>query len=195
MKPSYTLGMLLVLVALMAYVLTFERRPQDPNDAPGQASKENILSVEKSAIQALSLDQNAPALSLNLNKLDEQWVLENGQSADQSRMDMLLTRLSPWQAADVLIADLKAEPIEASEFGLEPPELILRVTTSERTETLKIGAKTPTSSGYYALKEGDSRLYLVHVNVPEDLKRLLTEPPVPTPDLAEEGAAVPTTDE
>ena len=70
----------------------------------------------------------------------------------------------------------------APEFGLEPAQLIARFSLNDgKVETIKVGSKTPTSSGYYVLREGDPALYLAFVNVPEALENLINQPPLATP--------------
>ncbi|MBF2053647.1 MAG: DUF4340 domain-containing protein [Candidatus Sericytochromatia bacterium] len=179
MKFNYTLGMLVVLVALMTYVIAFERSPQEATLDASTAAKANILAQDAEAVQALEVDQNAPSVSIALQRgEDKNWVFADGQPADAERIALLLTRLSPWQAAEVLFEN--QSEVQLADFGLEPPALIMRLKTATGTETVHIGNKTPTSSGYYVRRDGDPRIYLAYVNVPEDLERLVAEPPVPS---------------
>lgn len=179
MKFNYTLGMLVVLVALMTYVLAFERSPKEEMPEVSAAAKVNITAPDAGTVQTLEVDQNAPSLSVALKRdAAKKWVFADGQPADTERIDLLLTRLSPWQAAEVLFENQTG--VQLADFGLEPPALILRLRTAKGTETVHVGNKTPTSSGYYVKREGDPRIYLAFVNVPEDLERLLAEPPVPS---------------
>ena len=179
MKPVYTFLMVLLLAGLGAYVYFFESQPVDPNAGASSKPKVQLLSLEKNKLQKLELDQNSPAQSVVLENKGGKWLFA-GKPADSSRIDTLLTELENWQAADTLEPSLA--PAHAADFGLEPPDLILRLSLSGgRQEVFKIGSKTPTSSGYYLLKQGDPALYLTYVNVPEDLRRLITQPPLPTP--------------
>lgn len=178
MKPAYTFGMLAILVALGLYVFAFERGPVAPKLENGKPAV-NLASFDPAQIKALTLTQKLPAGSLSLKQTDGKWLFADGKPADSSRITPLLDQLKPWQAADVL--EEKLDPAKAADFGLAPPDLTLKLETTGGTEVFVVGNKTPTSSGYYVQHQGDPRLFLSYVNVPENLQRLLSQPPVPTP--------------
>ena len=176
MKPLYTLGMLLLLVVLGAYVFLFEREPIDPN-APTPGEQFNVLSGEFADVSALEISQNAPAKTVSLKRVEGQWQFAKGQPADRDRIESVLRQLTPWQASARLEESFDMK--QAKTFGLETPALIVKVTFKDKSESLKVGNKTPTNSGYYVMHEGDPALYLSFVNVPEDLQKLVQQPPIP----------------
>lgn len=180
MKPIHTVLMVLVLAALGGYVYVFERQPVEQSQQPSEKPKANILVLDQSKLRQLEVSQNTPAQSVELKLKDAKWTLA-GKAVDPGRIETLLTQLETWQAADTL--EETFELSKAPDFGLEPPDLILRLNDGE-LGVLKIGNKTPTNSGYYVLKEGDPRLYLAYVNVPEELHKLITQPPLVSPSPA-----------
>ncbi len=175
MKPVYTMVMVALLIALGAYVFLFEREPISPETAETIA-KINIVSIATDQVTGIQVDLNAPAGSVALIKKEQNWQFADGKAADKERIERILQQLSPWQAEVKLEESLAPERL--SEFGLEPPQLLVRISLASGDKVLKIGKKTPTSSGYYAKIEGDAALYLSYVNVPEDLQKLLSDPPV-----------------
>lgn len=178
MKPLYTFGMLLLLIVMGGYVFFFEREPLDPQ-AKNPVEQFNILEADFAQIDEVQISQNAPAKEITLKRVNDVWQLADGQPADRSRVESALRQITPWQASSRLMESFNAE--QARNFGLETPDLIVRVKLGEQSEVLKVGNKTPTNSGYYVLHEGDSALYLSFVNVPEELKKLVNEPPLPSP--------------
>lgn len=178
MKPVYTLFMVILVAAMAAYIFAFERGPTPEKPNQGQAT-EHILTLDLEQLESLELSQNAPAASLKLSKSEGKWLFD-GQPANQQRIENMLRQLAPWQASRVLEEhfDLK----QAQEFGLEPPDLILTLKHGSTSSVLQVGSQSPGNTGYYVTKTGDPRLYLSFVNVPEDLRRLLTDPPLPVPE-------------
>ncbi|PKL77406.1 MAG: hypothetical protein CVV27_05575 [Candidatus Melainabacteria bacterium HGW-Melainabacteria-1] len=177
MKPMHTALMVLVLALLGGYVYLYESKPQDPATAEASTKpKQNILVIDKAKLKQIEVDQNAPAASTVLTRVGDKWTVD-GKPADQARLDSLLTQIETWQAADTL--EESFNKAQATDFGLEPPDLILRIKAEGVSDTtIKIGAKTPTSSGYYLIKDGDPKLYLSYVGPPEELRRLITQPPL-----------------
>lgn len=181
MKNIYTFVAVAVLLALGLYVYLFERSPIDPNAVQTLGASASpppvvLLSLKQPELLKLELDQNAPSRSTVLEQKNGKWLVD-GKPADPARIDALLGMFEHWQASSLL--EPAFNQATASDFGLNPPELILRLELSGgKSQSFKIGTKTPTSSGNYLLKEGDPALYLAYINVPEELLRLLSEPPV-----------------
>lgn len=180
MKNLYTVMAVVVLVALATYVLIFEREPIDPaKPSPGASATAApilLLTLKKAELQKIEVDQNAPARSVVLEQKSGKWLVD-GQAADLNLIDPLLNSLEYWQAANVLEPNLN--PAQAGTFKLEPPELILRLyLLNGQSYSFKIGSRTPTNSGFYVSKEGDPALYLAYINIPEELIKLLEQPPL-----------------
>lgn len=118
-------------------------------------------------------------------------VLEKGESgewritapepllADQTAVTSMVGTLS--SLASNRLVEEKIEDTAA--FGLETPQLEVVVGSADTTKTLRIGDETPTGGNYYAMTDGDQRLFtLASFNksgldkTPWDLrdKRLLT---------------------
>lgn len=180
MKPiRLTILMVLLLAGLGGYVLFFETKPVEVPVDPSQKPKPTLLMTTRQRLQRLELDQNSPSKSASLEQKNGKWLID-GKPADATRVDTLMTQLENWQAEDLLEPAFPAA--RASEFGLEPAEMILRLYLNDGQQLqFKLGIKTPTSTGYYLLKDGDPALYLAYVNVPEELAKLIARPPIAGP--------------
>lgn len=180
MKPIHlTILMVLLLAGLGGYVLFFENKPAEVPVDTSQKPKPTLLMTTRKRLQRLELDQNSPSKSASLEQKNGTWLID-GKPADAMRVDTLMTQLENWQAEDLLEPTFPAA--RASEFGLEPAEMILRLSMTDGQQLqFKIGIKTPTSTGYYLLKAGDPALYLAYVNVPEELAKLIAKPPLAGP--------------
>lgn len=176
MKPRYTLGMLLVLGLLAAYVFFFERNPvTQENNTP----KTQILNVQPDQVKQISIEKKEKKLVLT-KSTSGQWQIKAPQTspADQNRVNSLLDHLRDWPAAQVLETDFKGQK---REFGLEPPQINLQLETKTGPVRVLIGHKTPINSGYYVLVPPKNQLMLSYINIPEELEQMLNTPPTPTP--------------
>jgi hypothetical protein len=174
MKPMYPLTMFVLVLILGLYVFYFERGPVP---APIPSPKPHILRFDPSAVTRLAVFDGRRKTSLHRVK-PELWRLETPrvEAIDQARVKAFLQQLSDWSAIQVL------EPALAqtrySEFGLAPPELTLQLETPAARHEVKIGRQTPIRSGYYVLGPDGRQLLLSYVNIPEELERFLSRPPV-----------------
>jgi hypothetical protein len=168
---------LLTIFALLGgYVYFFElgERPEEKPKAVKiwDISSEDVVSVSVSGEEGKALlirEGNGP------------WLIKEPieEEADQTRVKGIVNRLGGLTAKRIVLE--KAEDL--SIFGLEEPELEVRVRLSDgREEVLLIGDKNPQKIAYYAQRLGEERIYLIYSGIVDDLKRLITEPPKkPTP--------------
>jgi hypothetical protein len=178
MKPSYTLAMVAILVALGVYVFAFERGPAPPTgDAKIQP---NVVTFEAADLKTLSLEQAGKKVVLTQQKPGSWRVQEPPLgAADSSRIDITVNMVRTWQAMETVDAAYEGKDLAA--FGLEQPTLKITLGLARGTQEVWVGAKTPTNSGYYVYAPEQKKLYLSYVNIPEDLGKLVQEPPKATP--------------
>lgn len=192
MKARYTAIMLAVLVALGAYVFFFERSPMEPK-SKNQEPKVSILSAQADEISKIELKTPLASKPVSFEKVKGKWRV-GGKEADQDKIVSIVRELSPWQASRSL--EDKFDTRKAADFGLKPAKLEVKVTHAGQSDTLEVGNKTPTNSGYYITRQGDPKLYLSFINVPDDLLRLAKDPPLkpkpsPTPQASASAKAMP----
>jgi len=178
MKPSYTLAMVAILVALGVYVFAFERGPAPPTgDAKVQP---NVVNFEAAALKTLTLEQSGKKVVLTQDKPGS-WKVQEPPlgAADSSRIDLTVNMVRTWQAMETV--DPAYEGKDLAAFGLDQPTLKITLGLSQGAQEVWVGGKTPTNSGYYVYAKGQKKLYLSYVNIPEDLGKLVQEPPQATP--------------
>lgn len=178
MKPSYTFAMVAILVALGVYVFAFERGPAPPvGDTKVQP---NVVNFEAADLKTLTLEQDDKKVVLAQEKPGT-WKVQDPPlgAADSSRIDITVNMVRTWQAMETVNESYDGKDLAS--FGLVNPTLKITLGLTQGNQEVWVGAKTPTNSGYYVYAKGQSKLYLTYVNIPEDLGKLVQEPPRATP--------------
>ena len=189
MNPRVTVALLVVLLALGGYLYF------GPNQAPsgggaasgapgarGAASKPpptadpalDMFTFDDRAVDRLTVTGSSGQGVEVARSAEGTWTLQpSGEPADRVRLSGVVLRLSNLRATRRI-----AEPANLADFGLSPPAVTATVTTGGDEERLLIlGTKAPAEAGTYAMKGGDSAVYLVTNALAQDLERLVTEPP------------------
>jgi hypothetical protein len=82
------------------------------------------------------------------------------------------------QFANLLVSTTITEPTDLKPFGVLSPTYTLGVKLVDGTELkASVGDKTPTGSGYYIVRNGESNVVVVSTGAIEGLASLLTAPP------------------
>ncbi len=176
MKPRNTLILLVVLVALGAYVYFFQlRSPEQPDSS----QTPTIINVAPDSLVKLDVKFETGTVSL-ARGADLKWTLQNPAKpeTDQNRVSGIVSALAPLKA-ERKIAD---NSNDLSTYGLQQPRLeaVLGL-KGNATETLSIGDQTPSQDAYYALSKSTPGIYTVRSSLVDDLKQLILDPPVPQP--------------
>lgn len=163
--------MALLVLLLAAVVYAWVTRPQPPPPAAAL-----FPCQETNMVGLLVHGQGGKVVEIGRAKVGDQWsVLQPVHApADQ-------------EAARVLAQDLHSithesqvdNPGPPSEYGLDNP----RETATCREQdggsyTLTVGKETFDGGAYYALKDGDRRVYVISSVPIDDLDRNLKDPPV-----------------
>jgi hypothetical protein len=180
MKPK---GLLIavVLLAVLGAAVWFSNKKQAASAKTPTDTTVKILAVPDDQIAAIQI-KHSGSDTVALRRDNGKWQMTEPQPlpADSDAASSLVSTLSS-VAADKTIEDNAAD---LSAYGLNTPQLDVTVTKKDgKTEELLIGDDTPTSSGAYAKRAGDSHVYTVAsfvksslTKAPNDLrdKRLLT---------------------
>ena len=152
---------LLVLIGALVALLLLGSSEQGEETAPPAASvmvlEKNITTIEKLTIK---------------NKNDEIVMTQD----EDGVFDVEVLKDLPTNEADVknmfsamavieAVKVVEEEPKDLSEYGFDDPEAV--ITAEQRdgsTYTLTVSMKSPLGDGYYAMLEGDPKVYLVRVN-------------------------------
>ena len=82
------------------------------------------------------------------------------------------------QFANLFVSTTITETTDLKPFGVFSPTYTLGVTLVDGTELkASVGDKTPTSSGYYVLRSGESNVVVVNTSAIDGLTALLATPP------------------
>jgi hypothetical protein len=183
MKGRHTLILLAALAALGAYVYFFEMKK--PEESSTTAETPKVLAYTPEDITALAVaDAQGGTAAVQRGEEGEWKVIAPVQDvADPTRLTSLVDRLASLTASRVL-----TEVTDLAGYGLAAPALTATLTISDGSKVnLFTGDQTPNEAGYYALREGSPDVYIIFSSTVEDLKRLISEPPVqptPTPEVA-----------
>ena len=187
MKFRDTVILLIIVVALGAYLLLVERKAPSSGEggtAPAPTMLAEILSYPLGDVRGLSLFRPDTGQRTEIVRQDDgKWhlALPIESEADQGKVIRLVESLSSLRPKRVLTGTIE----QLTDYDLDPPAMQVKIEMKDgSTHTLNLGAKNPSRSGYYAQVMGDGTLYLLPLSVGADVDRYLNEPPIkPTPTL------------
>jgi Domain of unknown function (DUF4340) len=161
MKPRPLLIAALVLLTLSLFMFWSNRHM--PTDLPTGASlKElpHILTLNRADITQLAIHRkDQPPLNLSRDGSGD-WQITAPQqlAADQDTVSSLLTTVSSLTSNRVL----EDQAADLASYGLANPSLELDITLKDnKTRKLLIGDPTPAGNSYFAVVDGDPRLFTV----------------------------------
>jgi hypothetical protein len=157
-------GLIVAVVVLAALTGTLywsnHRKPAETNVSASAESPPKILTLNQADITGIAIrKKGSEELTLAKNDAGKWQIIAPRQlRADQDAVSSLLSTLSAL-SSDRLIED-KAANLE--QYGLAQPSLEVDVTEkSKKTDKLRIGDDTPSSSAAYAAVAGDPRVFTV----------------------------------
>jgi hypothetical protein len=157
-------GLIVAVIVLAALTGTLywsnHRKPAETNVSASAETPPKILALNQADITGIAIrKKGSEELTLAKNDAGKWQIIAPRQlRADQDAVSSLLTTLSALNS-DRLIED-KAANLE--QYGLAQPSLELDVTEkSKKTDKLRIGDDTPSSSAAYAAVAGDPRVFTV----------------------------------
>jgi hypothetical protein len=183
-KWRHTLILLAVLAALGAYVYFFEVKKPEEDSTTAETPKVFAYTAQDVTRLAVADAQGGTAAVQRGEEEGWEVVAPVQDVADSTRVESLVSRLASLTASRVLTG---VAEIELADYGLVAPELTATLTISDGSKvSLFTGYQTFNKAGYYALRDDGPDVYIIFANVVEDLKRLVSEPPVqPTPTPGE----------
>ncbi|HTZ48052.1 MAG TPA: DUF4340 domain-containing protein [Verrucomicrobiae bacterium] len=162
MKLKGLLIACLVLAALLGALYWSNHHPADAGSST-KASTDvapRILSLATPDITGLTIqDKGQPAVTLTRDN-SGQWQITAPQplAADQDAVSSLLAALSPLNA-ERLLEDKVSNP---ASYGLSAPAVQIDVALkNNKAKKVLIGDQTPSGNAFYAMLEGDPRLFTV----------------------------------
>jgi hypothetical protein len=160
-----------VLIGLVGYLFVSQQRshPQPPQ----------FVSCDPATAVALQIQGQGRTFAMQRGDDLREWQITQPvrQPAEGTAADSLV------ESADgVQVLNTIDRPSGPGQYGLDRPRDVLTCRVKAGTSfTLSVGNPSFDGSGYYARKEGDSRVYVISGVQVEALERALTAPPVSRP--------------
>ncbi|MBA2303353.1 MAG: DUF4340 domain-containing protein [Acidobacteria bacterium] len=148
-------GLLVVLIALGAYLYFVESKRTPGDDTP---KKDKVFAVASDAIDEISIKAESGE-STTLKKTGTEWQIVGPAAApvDAAEVSGITTNLSTLEQQRVI----DDNPSDLKEFGLAQPRIEIRFKTGAQEHTLLVGSKTPTGADLYAKTAAQSKVFLI----------------------------------
>lgn len=149
--------LILLVVCVAAYigVTISNKKTKEKEEASEEAAKIYLTDFDADDVSAFSYMLNGEKLSFH--KDGDNWVYDADTSVDldEDSVKSLLTQAGKMTASEKL-----DEITDLSDYGLDAPENVITIETSEDTVTLDVGNCNDMLSEYYIKKEGSDDVYL-----------------------------------
>lgn len=165
MKKTTTLAILCaVLISCIGVYLFLPQEDEKEVPTTPEPTRIPVISVPPEEIDSLSWEYAARTLSFQ--RQADGWTYPEDahfpMDQNSSRFSAILQSLSSLSASRCL-SDIE----DPSEYGLDSPTTVIRVTRTDGTETrLILGAQNPVTGEYYLQIEGNTAVYLIDATLP-----------------------------
>ncbi len=158
-KQVLTLVGLCVLVAaaIVLYFLVPQGEDEKTGEQESTSETVRVFQVEKDNITAISVSREGEE-SISLHKEEAGWKLENLPEApvDQEAVESMFQALSPVTATKELAGDGGSK----QEYGLEKPQMTVKITTSDgKSHEIYFGDTVPVGGGNYGMTAESDKIY------------------------------------
>jgi len=186
MNTRTTLVLLAILAAVGVAIYFIEfYKPPEANATPTPSGSKAFLEVSSPAIDGITIRNvlSDTQVSVSRDISGTWWMTEPsaGEPGDPTTLNSLAARLTYIYVQRVL-----TPTGSLAEYGLLTPTLSVQVTAGDARPSFVVGDMTPSKGAYYAQKAGDPHVYLIETGIVEELRRLVSNPPIavpPTPTL------------
>ena len=179
----------LVVVAGTAYWLALNPETGDTNGSPTPVPNEisSLWELDADEITVLDVQDVASGKRFTIELIDDeaspqrQWIM---RAPVHSLADQAKTASAVSQAAGLIVSRTLADVEDLSQYGVESPSFIIRITTDDIDNPLVayVGDVNLADSAYFVLVEGTQEINLVNKIGIEELTGLIALPPYhPTP--------------
>jgi hypothetical protein len=149
------LGLLLILIALGAYLYFVESKRTPGDDGP---KKDKVFAVEADKIEEITIRAESGERT-TLRKAGSDWQIVDPVTAkpDSAELSGLTSNLSSLEIQSVV----DENPPDLKEYGLAEPRVQVAFKAGGQEHTLQIGRKTPNGTDLYAKRASESRVFLI----------------------------------
>jgi len=186
MSYRTTIVLTAILVILVGAVYFFEARSSGQAETPTADQPIPLVQLPAAEINHVELKAGKDSITLFRAENGGQWKLgtaqsatpENGEEADQDRVNTVVSSLSSLNATRVVTEQAS----DLSQYGLTQPAAVVTLqTTSGQDEVVRFGGANPSGSGRYVQFNNDPKVYLVYSYLFDDIARMVQDPPRPRP--------------
>jgi len=162
MSKKRVLTTLVVVLLLLSGLLVYRRHrpePAGPSDSEDKPAPELTLNQSEEG-ELVKIVLSSAGEKLVLKYGEDGWQVEPAPlvSVDTYKLSSIVESFRSFQADRILLDTVE----DLAEFGLATPRATAVLSFRDGTEkTFYLGDETPTGNGYYLMKEGDPRLYVV----------------------------------
>ncbi|NOY77568.1 MAG: DUF4340 domain-containing protein [Calditrichaeota bacterium] len=171
MKTKNTLILLVILIAISAYVYFYEIKGGEERKKEKEAAAE-LLPIKKDDVSEVILERPADHVRIHAKKTDDQWkIIEPIETeGDKFAIEGLINSVLNSKVNRVVAHDTSS----LQDFGLKPPEgIIILSTKSGQHDTIFVGSKNPTGSFLFIRKNHQPEVELTSTSMSYEVKRNL----------------------
>lgn len=158
-KQAFTLlGLCVLMVAAICLYFIVPRGDSEESAEEGNTAETvNVAKIEKDKITSVSITGEGRE-DISLEKNGEDWKLKDmpDVSLDADTVEGMFSGLSPVTASK----ELDSEGVQLSDYGLDQPQMTVKIATSDGEEyEFRFGGTVPVTGGNYGLTEDGGKIY------------------------------------
>ncbi|MBI2946356.1 MAG: DUF4340 domain-containing protein [Verrucomicrobia bacterium] len=166
MNSKTTWGLLALAMALLGYILIFERRNVHP--AGNAAEAERVFpDFDPAKVTAIGIERTNSYLGVE--RVNNRWQLSNPVYPAQSTgIEEFLQSIALLQKhASIPAHSISSQPGGRAAFGLQPPKAKIAVYSGTNRIGFDLGSRTPTADQLYVQLIGDPRILITDAGLLE----------------------------
>jgi hypothetical protein len=170
MKTKNTLILLAIAVAVSAFIIFWERK--QPNTEEAKRQSENVVNFSREKLDGIVI-QNGDD-KIELRRHDRKWRLEVPikDQADGSLVDNLILDLEGWQKETTIPAkEIAADKNKLSEFGLIKPKLRLKLIGQGSPPEILLGKDAALEGKMYVRFENSKEVFVASQAVKKAIEK------------------------
>jgi hypothetical protein len=170
MKTRNTLILLAVVAAIAAFIMFYERK--QPNTEEAKRQSQNVVNFNRETLDGIII-QNGDD-KIELRRHDRKWRLEAPikDQADSSLVDNLIFDLEGWQKETTIAAkEFEADKNKLSEFGLTKPKLRLKLIGQGAPPEILLGKDAALAGKMYVRFENSKETFVTSQSVKKGIEK------------------------
>jgi Domain of unknown function (DUF4340) len=170
MKTKNTLILLAIALAVSAFIIFWERK--QPNTEEAKRQSENVINFSREKLDGIVI-QNGDD-KIELHRHDRKWRLEVPikDQADSSLVDNLILDLEGWQKETTIPAkEIAADKNKLAEFGLTKPKLRLKLIGQGSPPEILLGKDAALEGKMYVRFENSKEVFVASQAVKKAIEK------------------------